>query len=80
MGGNPTGGKAVTKDLGIKLDNVRLEDLGRAKKLTITWTTLRSSRVPGKASEIDVRENFYDDFVGKCFEWKAETALRSRQP
>src|SRR5438552_18826964 len=29
-----TGGKAVTEDLGIKLENVRLEDLGRAKKVT----------------------------------------------
>ena len=30
-----TGGKAVTEDLGIKLENVRLEDLGRAKKVVI---------------------------------------------
>src|SRR6187549_2732870 len=30
-----TGGKAVTEDLGIKLENVKLEDLGRAKKVTI---------------------------------------------
>src|SRR6185312_10549464 len=30
-----TGGKAVTEDLGIKLENVRIEDLGRAKKVTI---------------------------------------------
>ncbi|MGH9196284.1 MAG: chaperonin GroEL, partial [Acidimicrobiia bacterium] len=30
-----TGGKAVTEDLGIKLENVRFEDLGRAKKVTI---------------------------------------------
>ena len=30
-----TGGKAVTEDLGIKLENVRLEDLGQAKKVTI---------------------------------------------
>src|SRR6266853_1990012 len=29
-----TGGKAVTEDLGIKLENVKLEDLGRAKKVT----------------------------------------------
>ncbi len=27
-----TGGKAITEDLGIKLENVKLEDLGRAKK------------------------------------------------
>ena len=30
-----TGGKAITEDLGIKLENVRLEDLGRAKKVVI---------------------------------------------
>src|SRR4030095_11609007 len=30
-----TGGKAVTEDLGIKLENVTLEDLGRCKKVTI---------------------------------------------
>src|SRR6201999_1102953 len=28
-----TGGKAITEDLGIKLENVKLEDLGRAKKI-----------------------------------------------
>jgi chaperonin GroEL len=30
-----TGGRAITEDLGIKLENVTLEDLGRAKKITI---------------------------------------------
>jgi chaperonin GroEL len=30
-----TGGKAVTEDLGIKLENLKVEDLGRAKKITI---------------------------------------------
>jgi chaperonin GroEL len=30
-----TGGKAITEDLGIKLENLRLEDLGRAKRITI---------------------------------------------
>ena len=30
-----TGGKVISEDLGIKLENVRLEDLGRAKKITI---------------------------------------------
>ena len=30
-----TGGKAITEDLGIKLENVKLEDLGRAKRVTI---------------------------------------------
>jgi chaperonin GroEL len=30
-----TSGKAITEDLGIKLDSVKLEDLGQAKKITI---------------------------------------------
>jgi chaperonin GroEL len=30
-----TGGKVISEDLGIKLENVRLEDLGRAKRVTI---------------------------------------------
>jgi chaperonin GroEL len=30
-----TGGKAITEDLGIKLENLSLQDLGRAKKVTI---------------------------------------------
>ncbi len=30
-----TGGRAITEDLGIKLENVRTEDLGQAKKVTI---------------------------------------------
>ena len=37
-----TGGKVISEDLGIRLENVKLEDLGRAKK---TRTTRRSSRV-----------------------------------
>lgn len=30
-----TGGKCITEDLGIKLENIRMEDLGRAKRITI---------------------------------------------
>jgi chaperonin GroEL len=30
-----TGGRAITEDLGIKLENIKVEDLGRAKKVTI---------------------------------------------
>src|SRR5450432_947981 len=30
-----TGGKAITEDLGIKLENIKVEDLGKAKKVTI---------------------------------------------
>src|SRR3954465_14301056 len=30
-----TGGKAITEDLGLKLENLKVEDLGKAKKITI---------------------------------------------
>jgi chaperonin GroEL len=30
-----TGGKAITEDLGLKLENIKMEDLGQAKKITI---------------------------------------------
>src|SRR5262244_2229431 len=30
-----TGGRAITEDLGIKLENIKMEDLGKAKKITI---------------------------------------------
>ena len=30
-----TGGKAITEDLGLKLENIKVEDLGKAKKITI---------------------------------------------
>src|SRR6187455_1399943 len=30
-----SGGRAITEDLGIKLENIKLEDLGKAKKVTI---------------------------------------------
>jgi len=30
-----TGGRLISEDLGIKLENIKLEDLGRAKRITI---------------------------------------------
>jgi chaperonin GroEL len=50
-----TGGKAVTEDLGIKLENVRVEDLGRAKKLTIDKDNTLIVEGAGKVGEIEGR-------------------------
>jgi chaperonin GroEL len=50
-----TGGKAITEDLGIKLENVKLEDLGRAKKVTIDKDNTTIIAGAGKASEIEGR-------------------------
>jgi chaperonin GroEL len=53
-----TGGKAITEDLGIKLENVKLEDLGRAKKVTIDKdnTTIVEGAGNSKAIEARVKQ------------------------
>lgn len=50
-----TGGKSITEDLGIKLENVSLKDLGRAKRVTIDkeYTTIIEGA--GKTAEINGR-------------------------
>src|SRR5271168_4787393 len=50
-----TGGKAITEELGIKLENVKIEDLGRAKKVTIDKDNTTIVAGAGKASEIEGR-------------------------
>jgi chaperonin GroEL len=50
-----TGGKAVTEDLGIKLENVKLEDLGRAKKITIDKDNTTIVEGAGNAKGIEAR-------------------------
>ena len=50
-----TGGKAVTEDLGIKLENVQMSDLGQAKKVTIDKDNTTIVEGKGKASEIEGR-------------------------
>jgi chaperonin GroEL len=50
-----TGGKAVTEDLGIKLENVKMEDLGRAKKVTIDKDNTTIIAGAGKPGEIEGR-------------------------
>ena len=50
-----TGGKAITEDLGIKLENVKLEDLGRAKKITVDKDNTTIVEGYGKSSAIEGR-------------------------
>ena len=50
-----TGGKAITEDLGSKLENVKVEDLGRAKKITIDKDNTTIVAGAGKASDIEGR-------------------------
>src|ERR1700681_2810741 len=50
-----TGGKAITEDLGIKLENVQLADLGRAKRITIDKDNTTIVDGSGKSTDIDGR-------------------------
>ncbi len=47
-----TGGKAITEDLGVKLENTTLEDLGQAKKVTINKDTTTIIEGAGSAASI----------------------------
>ena len=50
-----TGGKAITEDLGIKLENVQVSDLGQAKKVTIDKDNTTVVEGKGKHAEIEGR-------------------------
>jgi chaperonin GroEL len=50
-----TGGKAITEDLGIKLENVQIADLGRAKKITVDKDNTTIVEGKGKSGEIEGR-------------------------
>jgi chaperonin GroEL len=50
-----TGGKAITEDLGIKLENIKLEDLGRAKKVVVDKDNTTIVEGAGSSKEIEGR-------------------------
>ncbi len=50
-----TGGKVISEDLGIKLESVKVEDLGRAKKITIDKDNTTIVEGAGAAEAIDGR-------------------------
>ncbi|MBI2219458.1 MAG: chaperonin GroEL [Candidatus Rokubacteria bacterium] len=50
-----TGGSAITEDLGIKLENVKLEDLGRAKKVVVDKDTTTIIDGAGETKQIEGR-------------------------
>ncbi len=53
-----TGGKAIMEDIGVKLEGVRLEDLGRAKRVTVDKdnTTIVDGAGHGKAIEGRIKQ------------------------
>jgi len=50
-----TGGKAITEDLGIKLENIKLEDLGKAKKVVVDKDNSTLVEGAGKTNAIEGR-------------------------
>jgi len=50
-----TGGKAITEDLGIKLENIKLEDLGKGKKIVVDKDNTTIVEGAGKSSAIEGR-------------------------
>ena len=52
-----TGGKCITEDLGIKLENVTVEDLGKAKRVTVDKENTTIVEGEGKQADIQGRVN-----------------------
>src|SRR6186997_554699 len=50
-----TGGKSLTEDLGIKLENVHIEDLGRAKKIVVDKDNTTIVEGAGRSADIQAR-------------------------
>ncbi|MGN1359739.1 MAG: chaperonin GroEL [Kiritimatiellia bacterium] len=50
-----TGGKMISEDIGVKLENVKVEDLGKAKRITIDKESTTIVEGAGKSSDIQAR-------------------------
>ena len=50
-----TGGQAITEDLGIKLENIKLDDLGKAKKVVVDKDNTTIVDGAGKPAAIEAR-------------------------
>jgi chaperonin GroEL len=50
-----TGGRVISEDIGVKLENVKIEDLGRAKRITIDKESTVIVEGSGKKADIDGR-------------------------
>ena len=52
-----TGGKVITEDAGMQLENIGLDVLGRAKRITVDKDNTTIARGAGKKAEIEARQN-----------------------
>lgn len=60
-----TGGKVITEELGLKLENTKLEDLGEARKVVATKDTCTIIEGKGKKKDIDARLNEIEVLLDK---------------
>jgi chaperonin GroEL len=60
-----TGGKAITEDLGIALEHIKLEDLGRAKKVVVDKDNTTLVEGAGPAAAIDGRKRELRQLIDK---------------
>ena len=83
-----TGGKVISEDLGIKLENVQLKDLGQAKKVTIDKdnTTIiegagKGADIAGRVKQIraQIEETSSDYDRGEASRAPCQTCWRSRR-
>src|SRR5438034_691497 len=78
-----TGGKAITEDLGMKLENLKLEDLGRAKKVVVDKDKATLIEGAGNTKEIEGRikqiraqiEETSSDYDREKLQERLDTAL-----
>src|SRR5438876_4153173 len=73
-----TGGKAITEDLGIKLENVQVSDLGQAKKITIDKDNTTIVEGKGKHNEIEGRVKEIRSQVDKTTSYYDREKLQER--
>ncbi|PIQ82988.1 MAG: chaperonin GroEL [Candidatus Omnitrophica bacterium CG11_big_fil_rev_8_21_14_0_20_64_10] len=60
-----TGGRAITEDLGIKLENITLKDLGRAKRVTVDRENTTIVEGAGKTADINGRISQIKNQIGE---------------
>src|SRR6202047_5314052 len=73
-----TGGKAITDDLGLKLENIKLEHLGKAKKVTIDKDNTTIVEGAGKSADIQGRVKQLRDQVDDTTSDYDREALQER--
>ncbi len=75
-----TGGRAITEDLGIKLENITLEDLGRAKRVVVDRENTTIVEGAGKTSAINGRSASSKIKSGKTISIMTKRNCRSDWP